>query len=107
MRNRIIRIRTSAEERVRIQDLAKARGLSLSDLIRRAALGVRMPARSFDHTHAVVLTRTLAELGRIGGNVNQLSRRANAGKLSGHDAELAVTLAGINALRERIREMLT
>lgn len=106
MRNRTIRVRASTEELARMQDLAKARGLSLSDLIRRAALGGRMPARSFDQAHAALLARTLAELGRIGGNVNQLSRRANAGKLSGHDAELTATLAGIDALRERIRDML-
>ncbi len=90
-----------------MKDLAVSRGLSLSDLIRRAALGVRMPARSFDQTHAALLGRTLSELGRIGGNMNQLTRRANAGRLTGHHAELSETLAGIDALRERIRNMLS
>lgn len=90
-----------------MQDLAKARGLSLSDLIRRAALGIRMPARSFDQTHAAQLARTLGELGRVGGNLNQLVRRANGGKLTGHDAELSETLAGIETLRDRIRQLLS
>jgi hypothetical protein len=102
----MIRVRVSAEELARMQDLAKARGLSVSDLIRRAALGVRMPARGFDQTHAAVLARTLAELGRIGGNVNQLARRANVGRLAGHNRELGDALAGIDALRARIRDML-
>lgn len=106
MRDRIIRLRVTEAEARAIKDLAVARGLSLSDLVRRAALGVRMPARSFDQTHAAVLAQTLGELGRVGGNLNQITRRANAGKLSGHDAELSCTLSGIDTLRERIRGLL-
>ncbi|MBY4591954.1 plasmid mobilization relaxosome protein MobC, partial [Rhizobium redzepovicii] len=49
---------------------------------------------------------TLGELGRIGGNLNQLVRRANGGRLAGHDAELSETLLGIDALRDRIRDLL-
>ena len=52
------------------------------------------------------LTQLLGQLGRIGGNINQLVRRANTGKLSGHDAELANTLDGINKLRDRVREII-
>ncbi len=105
MRNRIVRIRVSDAELAALKSLAAARGLSLSDLLRRAALGIRMPVRRFDQADAVVLVRTLGELGRIGGNLNQLVRRANAGKLAGHDADLAATLAGIDALRTRVREI--
>ena len=106
MRDRIIRVRTTVDELARIQDLAKARGTSLSDLIRRAALGVRMPSRKLHQTDAVLLARIMGELGRIGGNLNQLVRRANFGKLIGHNAELTATLDGIDALRERIRNLL-
>lgn len=106
MRNRTVRVRLSADELATMQGLAKARGLSLSEMVRRAALGVRMPARSLDHTHAVLLARTLGELSRVGGNINQLTRRANAGRLVGHDVELAKSLAGLDALRERIRGLL-
>nr|WP_189636745.1 plasmid mobilization relaxosome protein MobC [Rhizobium phaseoli] len=90
-----------------MNDLAKSRGLSLSDMVRRATLGVRMPARIFDQTDAAVLARTLGELGRVGSNLNQLVRRANSGRLTGHDAELAASLAGVDALRDRIRAMLS
>jgi hypothetical protein len=106
LRNRIVRIRVSDAELSALKTLAAARGLSLSDLLRRAALGTRMPARRFDHADAAILVRMLGELGRIGGNVNQLTRRANAGKLVGHDADLAATLAGIDALRARVREII-
>lgn len=106
MRDRIIRIRASVEELAKIKELATARGLSISEMMRRAGLGVRMPARTFDATHITSLTRTLAELGRMGGNLNQMVRRANAGKLVGHDAELASTLACITTVRERLREVI-
>lgn len=106
MRNRIIRIRVSEAEATAMKDLAKSRGLSMSDLVRRAALGVRMPPRKLDHTNAVLLARIVGELGRVGGNLNQLVRRANGGRLAGHDADLSKTLSGIEALRQRIRDML-
>jgi hypothetical protein len=106
MRDQIIRIRASRDEATAMKDRAIARGLSLSDLLRRAALSVRMPVRSFDATHVGLLAQTLAELGRIGGNINQLARRVNAGKLSGHDAELASALAELDKLRGRLREII-
>ena len=106
MRDQIIRVRTTHAEATTMKDLAVSRGLSLSELIRRAALNIRMPTRSFDATHIALLTRTLAELGRIGGNVNQLARRANAGKLPGHDTELAKALVELDALRGCLREII-
>ncbi|MBM3095684.1 plasmid mobilization relaxosome protein MobC [Ensifer sp. T173] len=59
-----------------------------------------------DRTDVILLAQALGNLGRIGGNLNQLARRANAGKLLGHDAELAQTLVGIDALRDRLREII-
>jgi len=106
MRDQIIRFRASKAEVGAMKDLAVARGLSLSDLLRGSALGVRLPTRTFDHTDVRCLTQLLGHLGRIGGNINQLVRRANSGKLSGHDAELAETLVGINKLRDRVREII-
>lgn len=106
MRDQIIRIRASRDEANAMKDLAIARGLSLSELIRRAALNVRMPARSFDATHIAMLARALGELGHVGGNINQLARRANAGKLPGHDAELAKALVELDVLRGHLRAMI-
>lgn len=105
MRGKIVRIRVSDAELSALKSLAVARGISLSDLLRRAGLGIRMPARRFDQADATILVRTLGELGRIGGNLNQLVRRANVGKLAGHDADLTATLAGIDSVRSRIREI--
>lgn len=107
MRDRIIRIRASTEEMSKIEALAKGRGLLISEMMRRAALGVRMPVRTFDSTQVVLLTRALGELGRIGGNLNQLVRRANSGKLIGYDADLAQTLSGIDTLRHHLRGIIS
>ncbi|NKK43479.1 plasmid mobilization protein [Rhizobium leguminosarum] len=106
MRDRIIRIRASAEELSKIEELARGRCLSISEMMRRAAFGVRMPTHTLDANHIILLARTLAELGRIGGNLNQMVRRANSGKLAGHDTELASTLSGIDTLRDRLREFM-
>ncbi|MGJ7043654.1 hypothetical protein J2Y63_006940 [Shinella sp. BE166] len=107
MRARIVRVRTTDTEFSRIKDIATARGLSISELIRRAALGTRMPARTFDANHAVVLARALSEIGRVGGNLNQLVRLANSGRIAGRDEELSRILADVHAVRFRLRELLT
>lgn len=106
MRDQIIRIRASRDEATAMKDLAAARGLSLSELVRRATLGIRMPVRSFDATHVAILAQTLGELGRVGGNINQLTRRANTGKLTGHDRELASALTELDVLRGHLRELI-
>lgn len=106
MRARIVRVRTTDTEFSRMKDIATARGLSISELIRRAALGTRMPARTFDANHAVVLARTLSEIGRVGGNLNQLVRLANSGRIAGRDEELSRILADVDAVRFRLRELL-
>ena len=107
MRSRIVRVRTSDTEFSKIKDIATARGLSISELVRRAALGTRMPARTFDANHTVVLARTLGEIGRIGGNLNQLVRLANSGRIAGRDDELSRILADIDAVRFHLRDLLT
>lgn len=107
MRSRIVRVRTSDTELSKIKDIATARGLSISELIRRAALGTRMPAQTFDANHAAVLARTLGEIGRVGGNLNQLVRLANAGRIARRDDELTRILADVDAVRFRLRELLT
>ncbi|MCV3765155.1 plasmid mobilization protein [Rhizobium sp. TRM95796] len=106
MRDKIIRVRATTDELALIQDLAKSRGMSLSEMVRRSALGVRMPAAALDRRDLAELARTLAALGRIGGLLNQLVRRAHSGKLTGHDAELSKTLAGVDALRAHLREII-
>lgn len=107
MRSRIIRVRASDAELSGMKDIATARGLSISELIRCAALGIRMPARTFDAGHAALLAQTLGELGRVGGNLNQLVRLANSGRMTGHGGDIASILADVDMVRLRLRELLT
>lgn len=103
MRDRIVRIRVSSEELAALKVLATARGLSISEIMRRSALGIRLPQRSLDRTNIALLTRALGQLGRVGGILNQLAKRANSGKLVGHNADLNHTLSEINELRSHLR----
>ncbi len=105
MRSQVIRVRASQTEFNTIKDTALARGLTISELVRRSAMAVRLPIRSMNHLDAELLVRALGEIGHVGGNLNQMVRRAHAGKLAGHDAELSQTLAQIDALRMRIRDI--
>lgn len=71
MRDKRIQLRVSAEEHARILSLAKARGMTVADFVRHSVLHGLPPA-------IPEINRTaLVELQRIGGNLNQISRRLN------------------------------
>lgn len=106
MRQTIIRVRASDEERNNLLARAHARGLTLSELIRRSAQGVRLPAARFDQRQFGLLTSLIGQLGKIASNLNQLTRAVNSRRLTGHSRELAVTLSEIDRLRTQIRELL-
>jgi hypothetical protein len=65
-----------AEESRIIKEKAKAAG-GVSALFRIAVLGYKLPKSKVD-TQAVA--RLLAELGKIGSNVNQIAKHLNAGR---------------------------
>lgn len=75
-KDHMIRIRAHEDEVLAIKRLADGAGLSMSEYIRRRATGHAVPA------NAVALGRIAGDLGRIGGNINQLARAANTGKLN-------------------------
>ena len=69
-----VEIRTSAEEKLRWQEIAKNRGVSLSELVRSLLNGQRLRKRRVAPKVDGDLLRALA---RIGNNLNQLARFAN------------------------------
>ena len=74
-------------------------GLDVQTFIRNAALGVavNVPAVSPVHRELVL------ELHRVGVNLNQLTRAANAGTFGGADAgELSAVLAAVRTAVERL-----
>ncbi len=106
MRDKIMRFRLTNPELAIIRVAAEARNLSLSELCRRTALGVRLPRRAFDHRDAEMLTRLLVGLGKIGSNLNQLVRAVNSGKVSLAESAVVSTLREVDDLRQKIRELL-
>jgi len=106
MRQSVIRVRTSEEERNELLARAQARGLTLSELVRRSGRSVRLPNARFDQRQSKILTGLLGQLAKIGSNLNQLTRSVNARRLTGHSRELAATISEIDRLRAEIRELL-
>jgi len=106
MRQSVIRVRASEEERNELLARAQSRGLTLSELVRRSGLGVCLPDARYDKRQSKLLTGLLGQLAKIGSNLNQLTRAVNARRLTGHSRELAVTLSEIDGLRAQIRELL-
>ncbi len=82
-----VKIRVTEEQRTRWHAAAAARGVSLSELVRRSLDSVRAVRRR--HQPRPVDPELLRELARIGNNLNQLARWANREK-RGADAVAVV-----------------
>lgn len=67
------RLRATPAELSYVEDMANRAGVSLPEFCRRAIMGQRIHSRRAD-----VNERTLAELNRIGVNLNQIAHRLNA-----------------------------
>ncbi|MET3614754.1 hypothetical protein ABID16_003091 [Rhizobium aquaticum] len=106
MRNKLMKVRLTQSELATILEAAEAKGLTVSELCRRSALGVRLPRRRLDRRDAEILARLLASLGKIGSNLNQLVRAVNIGKVPIDDNATVSTLRDIDYLRQHIREIL-
>ena len=65
----------SQEEKAKIQEKANKAGISMSEYIRRCALGRKIP----QYGDVAVLREISAELGKIGSNLNQIAHHLNAG----------------------------
>lgn len=104
-RKQVIPIRFTVEERTQLRELAKGAGISVSELVRRSALGRKMPAQATP----LINRETYQAISRIGNNLNQLARAANEGRgvvlpqtlLDGLRGELRV--AGLIALGIEIK----
>lgn len=67
----------TAAERAELEQRAHALGLTMSDYLRRQALGRPMPAGAVELRHRAALATALL---RIGVNLNQITRHMNAGR---------------------------
>ena len=70
---RCAHIRLTVAERLDVEAKAAAMGVSVADYGRHRLCGYRLPMR-----RGADLSRLLVELNRVGSNVNQIARAANA-----------------------------
>jgi len=73
-------VRFTPEEAERIKQIAEAKGLTVSELIRRSVLGLPIPERMSPKRLAKrneIFRKYLTEVNRIGVNINQIARYCN------------------------------
>lgn len=102
----LLAFRLTPEDRAVVDAAASAAGLGPTTFARRAALraaGATSPSyeRRSPRPDAAMLDRILGELGRIGGNVNQIAKIANGSGAAGTTAGAAclAMLGELTALR--------
>lgn len=105
-RTNAIRIRITPEERAAIEAAGDRVGLGVSSFARMVvvqAVGLKPaePPRRRPDVHAQALARWIAELGRIGNNLNQCARVLNMGNMV-EAAELADIRVELRNLRDLV-----
>ena len=82
-RNTVLAGRFNDQEAAAIKEMADGRGLSVASLIRHATLNVPPPRRALPRpqVETQLLVGVLGELGKIGSNLNQLTKYANMGRV--------------------------
>jgi len=99
---------TDEAERAEIEARAERSGLSVSGFLRASVFGkdARQPsAAKRPPVEKETLLRLLAELGKVGSNINQIARRVNQDK--GFDAPIFATLyAELKAVNQAILQAL-
>jgi len=99
LRNRIVFIRVSDTERALVRERAASVYMSVSEFVRRAALGKRLQR---DQIPPINL-HAFGELGRIKNNLQQLERLASMGRVP---AALGPLAAQVGVEVEELREVL-
>lgn len=96
-------LRCTAEERAAIEAAAERAGMPLGTFLRRQALGDPGPRSARRPVVArAELAQVLGQLGRVGGNINQLARAFNVDDTSPPAADLAAIRAEIVTMREAL-----
>lgn len=96
-RQAVLGVRLTAAERAQIEAQAARAGLALGSHARRVLLGAEPPRQARrPSVEAAALSAAVAQLGRVGSNLNQLARRANEGRFPA-PPELAAGLAEVRA----------
>lgn len=99
-------VRLSPEERAFIDAAAERAGLTTASYARETLLGAPPPRQvRRPPVERKELARLLGELGKIGGNLNQLAKATNQG-LVVYQNEILVALGGLRVLRDALLKAL-
>jgi len=95
------------DEFEQLSAIANVSEISVSSFVRRAALqAAALPVPSYEgktpNKVAADYTKILGAIGKLGNNLNQLSRLANSTKSLPEQKELRILFAEIRALRQDI-----
>lgn len=102
MRSGIVKVRVDESEKAAIKAAADDAGLSVSDLLRRAA--ALPPERPAVHPNLAELVMLRREINSIGVNLNQVVAAIHAGKIAGVNADKINQLCmAVHGLGRRIQ----
>ncbi len=106
VRDRILTIRLSAEERAEVEAAADRAGLVVGSYARQALLGAPAPRQvRRPPLERRELARLLGGVGKIGSNLNQLAKAVHTGVLV-YNGELDAVLSGLAEVRDAILKAL-
>jgi hypothetical protein len=102
VRDRHLTIRLSVDERAAIDQKAERAGLTAGSWGRQIMLDA-VPPRQVRRppVERKELARLLAEFGKIGSNLNQLAKAANAGVVV-YESEIDAAIADLHAMRHAV-----
>jgi hypothetical protein len=102
IRDQHLTVRLSADERTAVDTAAERAGLTPGSYARQTLLGAPAPRQvRRPPVERRELVRLLGELGKIGGNLNQLAKAVNSGALV-YGGEIDAELGGLRELRKAI-----
>jgi hypothetical protein len=105
--DKVLRIRCATAELAQLDARAKAAGLSLGAYVRATVLGSAGPRAVKKPTvERELLARLLGEIGKLGGNINQIAHRVNATGDKPGAPELHEMRADIAAMRAAVMRAL-
>lgn len=96
-RTELIRARVTLAEKNHCLEQAALAGLSEAEYVRRRSVGYKVPPAPSKADATLLM-----ELNRIGVNLNQLARHANAGKVMSHS--IHALLGEVKTLLEKVAD---
>lgn len=107
-----IRVRVTSAEKLRIWQMAASAGYTPSDFMRLRTMAATQPVRHKPTPDRELLLNVMAELGKVGSNVNQIARHLNSrdetGQLAGIKTDdINQAMQGLDALTAHVLKLLS